>query len=534
MSTFIPPVDLVTCREEKVWLNTSLDEMMFGKTKASLLLNEAGTLVTLQENNLIFEQWKFSESHFYNNNVYFRGNFSGKTLQQLIETEDSQLGNVLLKICRIYSHAISNSIPLPCNGATGILINKENNKILFLPEKTFDKSIANFGKEVYSFYQDLWRDFIATDKDALQFSLGVMSYFACAKTLPFNEEKDQKISDRNFLPLEYAVNGIDKKLAHFTDNLLLGKSTDKQFPLELLEKEILEGESEKHSLNREKFLQGVKAYTEKKQNKLRRARFFRRNWPKFAAALGFLIFIAFATSAILNETGKKPTVIGLDSTETTKVFFRGLHTMDTDLMLASAKDCPEAQRYISQVPQLYVSGQMRSAYNFESGISTPENWFFFEPDTTKSYSHYIYGITNFVIDGKPDSLNIKVPTRKNHPTRKLFSEAGNEKIEKNPDAQHTVTYYLVHNQDNQIAIEQFTTVVTLKYIKNRWRILKLNQTSSFEIQSPLPVSLAYKKALAESKGNILKAIDSIRKEFYWVPTEESLLIESKKLDKLGY
>ena len=129
-------------------------------------------------------------------------------------------------------------------------------------------------------------------------------------------------------------------------------------------------------------------------------------------------------------------------------------------MLAAAKDCPEAQRYISQVPQLYVTGQMRSAFNFESGVSTPENWFYFEPDSTKSYSHYIYGITNFQIDGEADSLNISVPTRKNHPGRKLFSETGNEKIEKNPDAQHTVTYYLVHNQDNLIYAEKYSIKIT--------------------------------------------------------------------------
>lgn len=534
MNTFIPPVNIVSLKENKIWLNSALDEMMFGKTKSSLLLNNKGIIAFLKENDISFSEWKFTETCFFEGKVFFTGPFSGTPLQILIEKQAPNLEDVLYKICTVYAEALKNSVNLPCNGPSGIIISKDANQILFLPEKTFDSAMANFGRDVYNFYQDSWRDYIQTGAKALMFALGTMAYFACAKKLPFNTEKDLKISDRNFLPLEYEVNGINKKLASVTDTLLRGKSLETDFPLELLKKELFEGESRKNALPENEFLEKVKKYTETSRNKLHRLRFFRRNWPKFAAGFIFALIISIAVLSIITETGKKPTVIGLDSTQTTKVFYRGIHTMDTDLMLAAAKDCPEAQRYISQVPQLYVTGQMRSAFNFESGVSTPENWFYFEPDSTKSYSHYIYGITNFQIDGEADSLNISVPTRKNHPGRKLFSETGNEKIEKNPDAQHTVTYYLVHNQDNLIYAEKYTTLVTLKYIKKRWQILSLDQKSVTQILSPLPVSLAYKAALAESKGNILQAVDSIRKDYQWVPTEESLRIEGERLDKIGY
>lgn len=536
MTKQIAPVDIVSCKDGKIWLNTSLDEMMFGKTKFSLLLDKLGkTVKRIPETEThSFTDWKFDESKTIEEKVYLSGKFQGKSLQNLIESEDSHLDRILFEICSIYTEAAEQGIPLPCNGATGIIINIENNEILFLPEETFDRSIANFGKPVYQFYQDGWRDSVESGKNALNFVAGVMAYFAITKTLPFNEEKDQKLSDRNFIPLEYCINGINGKLAKAINTLLSGEKLRKEFPLNLLEGEIFEGESGKHREPEEKFRRKADSFNSERAAKLKRSRFVRKNWGKGAAILGFLCFAGIVGASIVRESGKKPCVIGLDSAQVTEVFYKGIHNMDTDLMLAAAKDCPEAQGYISQVPQIYVTGQMRSAYNFESGISTPENWFFLEPDSTRSYSHYIYGISHFTIDGKESALELKVPTRKNHPGRKIMGESGTQKIEMEPDAEHTVSYYLVHNQDNQIAIEQFTTKVILKYIGNKWQILKLDQTSSFEIQSPLPVSLAMKEAIKETEGNVIRAAELIRKEFYWVPTEASLKIEEERLDAIGY
>lgn len=533
----IAPVDIVSIKDSRIWLNTGLDETMFGKTKFSLLLDKQGLTVKKipESENHTFENWKFDESKTTDEKVYFSGNFQGKSLQNLIECQHPLLDKILYELFTIYIEAASKNIPLPCNGATGIIINIEKNETLFLPEETFNRSIANFGKQVYNFYQDGWRDSVETGNKAIEFAAGVLAYFAISKKLPFNEETDLKISDRNFIPLEYCVNGINQKLSDAISTLLKGERLKKDFPINLLEEELFQKESKNHAVSEELFRKKSESFNSERTLKLKRSRFVQRNWPKVAAALAFLIFAGISTASILNENEKKPCMIGLDSTEVTEVFYKGIHTMDTDLMLAAAKDCPEAQRYISQVPQLYVTGQMRSAYNFESGISTPENWFFLEPDSTRSYSHYIYGISHFSIDEKDTPLDLKVPTRKNHPGRKIMAESGDQKIEKDPDAEHTVRYYLVHNQDNQIAIEQFTTKVTLKYIKNRWQILKLDQTSSYEIQSPLPVSLAMKEALRETEGNVIKAADIIRKgDFYWIPTARSLEIEEKRLDAIGY
>ena len=515
MENVLAPVDLIKSENKKLWLNSNLNEMMFGKTKFSLLLEETGILAEKQPDGTWnkFSPWKFEEIKTINEKVYFCGDFCGASLLRIIETEgvDSQKAeDALFSVCEIYSNAIKQNVKIPCNGAAGIIINSEEEKILFVPEKTFDRSAANLGKTLYNYFQNDWRDYIATGNSAVSFALGTIAYFSVAKKLPYSEENDKKLSDRNFIPIEHEINGI-------------------------LKKEIFDHESIRHKIPESEFEKKSEKFKNEQNSRLKRQRFVRKNRAIAAAIFCAAFFVAIAAASIISENSKKPSAIGLDSTQVTEVFYKGIHTMDTDLMLCAAKNCPEAQGYISKVPQIYITTQMKSAYNFDSGISTPENWFFFEPDSTKSYSHYIYGITNFCIDGENSALDIKVPTKKNHPARKVYAEDGSKtKIEKMSDATHKVKYFLVHNQDNLIEVEEFTTAVTLRFSGKAWEITKLDQTSSSEYFSPIQVSLDFKQALLEHNKNEIEAINSLRKKYPWLPTEKSMQLEKERLDKIGY
>ena len=232
----LSPIDFIKCADGIIFLNSNLDEMMFAKTKFSLLLDETG-IIAKTDNNKIwnqFSEWKFSESRTIEEKVYFCGNFNGIPLSKMIETENPQTEKALYSVCEVYANAINQNIKIPCNGAAGIIVNQENDEILFLPEKTFDRSAANFGKAFYNYIQNNWRDYIAQGAVAESFSLGTFAYYSIAKTLPYSEENDKKISDRNFLPLECAVNGINKKLATSVNALLSGKPLKSDFPLNKL------------------------------------------------------------------------------------------------------------------------------------------------------------------------------------------------------------------------------------------------------------------------------------------------------------
>ena len=103
-----------------------------------------------------------------------------------------------------------------------------------------------------------------------------------------------------------------------------------------------------------------------------------------------------------------------------------------------------------------------------------------------------------------------------------------------PDATHKVKYFLVHNQDNLIEVEEFTTYVNLHFSGKAWTITKLDQTSSSEYFMPLQVSLDFKQALLEHNNNEIEAVESMREKYPWLPTEKSMRLEKERLDKIGY
>ena len=174
---------------------------------------------------------------------------------------------------------------------------------------------------------------------------------------------------------------------------------------------------------------------------------------------------------------------------------------------------------------------MRTAYNFESGLSTPENWLLLPPDTTKAYSHVIYGLTQFKINETPSTLNIKMPTRKNH-SEKLVKEDG-EILKITSEKIHKVEYYLVHTVDNMIEIEKHTDFVSLRWEKNKWQIIKLDQVSYTEKLSPTVFQKDYKAAI-EEHNSIEKAVDSLRKKYPWLPYQQSIDEEDERLKKQGF
>ncbi|MDE5898518.1 MAG: hypothetical protein K2H09_04565 [Treponemataceae bacterium] len=590
--------EIARTEDGAIMLSTGLDEVMFAKTKCSLLMAEPGFMVELDAAGTVLEftPWTFSgtKSSGKGEDVLFCGDrFSGRTLSSLLalaygrapkalpagagqtegagseqEPEQEQHGSprseparqpadsggqpfaqaaaraeskrLLAAVCAAYTAAVGRNVPLPCNSPGGILYEFDGcggTRLLFLPEKTFDRACANRGTAQYAAFQDCWRDSIAERRQAQEFACAVCAYFALADELPYppqgGDGKDaQTICDRNFLPIEYCVNGIDAALADAIDTALRGAPLKSPFPLEALRKELLSGEERIPALPEAEFRRAAQEFRARQRTQVARRKRFRRHFAAGAAAAAAAVLAAVIAASIFAESGKKPTVIGLDSAAVTEVFYTGLHQMDTDFMLAAAKDCPEAQRYISQVPQIFVTGQMRSAYNFESGVSTPENWMFFEPDSTRAYSHLIYGITNFSLDGQPSILDAAPPTRRSHPP-KLVRE-GTERLVRTSAAEHTARYYLVHTVDNWIHAEEFTTRVELKWTGDRWQIGRLGQASSTDVIHPAIFSTDLKEALASHGGDVIAAVQSLRERYPWVPTAASLEAERTRLDALGY
>lgn len=527
--------------EKEVLLRTSLDEMMFAKTKFSSLMYEKGYIAESDgtDGGVRFSEWTFSGTKTIDGTVYFSGEgFTGTAVSELPEknVSNDEIKQILFAICRAYDCAQKQDIQLPCAGPSAVLYDEKTKRLLFVPQKTFGRSCANLGKEQYNLIIDPWCEAAFSGNRAMNFTRAVYIYFAFTKNLPYpagtETDKSVSIAYRNFCPLELCVNGIDRTLAAAINSALCGKNAQTDFPMKALEEELFRTEPRKKIMSDDLFEKSAELYMKKLANHIQKKQRFNRRAGTVIAAAAIILFITiFIINAVL-ENRKKPTVIGLSSLQTTAIFYAGIHRMDTDYMLAAAENCPQAQGYISRVPQIFVTTQMKAAYNFESGMSTPENWMFFEPDSTRAYSHSIYGITNFTADGIPSTLTQSAPSLRNHPPK--LTHAGEERLTEFSRAQHTAHYYLVHTVDNMIVIEEFTTVVELKYTGKKWQIAFLNETSSKDTLSPLTFSLDLKEALEKCGGNTVDAVDQLREKYPWVPTRESMLAEEARLDAIGY
>jgi len=275
-----------------------------------------------------------------------------------------------------------------------------------------------------------------------------------------------------------------------------------------------------------------KLFLQRQKNKIKRIKTIRKNKILYLGITFAILFIATLTCLIVKEQQKKPTLLGLSSKEVVEVFYKGLHNMDTEYMNLAAKNCLQAKRYTSSLPQISIAESMRSAYNFDSGISTPENWLFFEPESSKQFSHRIFGITNFSIDSINTELDIKVPTRKEHsPVSQKYKS---RKINFSQEENHAVHYFLINTADSMINVDEYTTIVKLSWIKNSWQITELKESYTTKKFFPADIAKDLKIQLAFCNNDVLNANRLLRTKYEWVPTDAAVIAEKERLDRRGY
>ena len=177
--------DIVFTENDKVFLNSSLTEESFAKTKLSNLMDCEGLLV-LKENSEFFSAqiWKFNLTEFKNGSVFFtKEGFSGSTLDSFITQKSENLCEILFDVVSAINFARKNGFSVPCNAPKGILYNK--NAVLFLPEKTFSNCARLCGKSEYEKSSNIWLDSASSGKKAELFFQSVLVYYSFTKKVPF-------------------------------------------------------------------------------------------------------------------------------------------------------------------------------------------------------------------------------------------------------------------------------------------------------------------------------------------------------------
>ncbi len=352
--SFMEEILTLDRQKERSLLFTSLSEEEYAKTKFSRHMEGEGLIAREERDGTItFLPWKFRGAVSTDEGVFFEGPyFEGQSISSILmnysreeekskeepekekipDSHDSSRDDLdkdtrentscpdapdsskkgldtraLFFLIKSFTAAIHENINLPCNGIFGILYSEKNGKeALFLPEKAFNRSVMNLGKEKYAVIQEPYRDTNLNGKEALLFERAVLAYFSLTKVLPYppkNGDKSVDISYKNFIPLEYKINGINRKMATsinacLSQNFSASLKKD-DFQLETFEKELFNPEERKPEFSKEDFQKNRELFFKKQQKKIGSHRKFNRAKGSIAVSLVAVAFIAIFTANII-------------------------------------------------------------------------------------------------------------------------------------------------------------------------------------------------------------------------------------------
>lgn len=540
--------------EEELKLSTGLRQESFGHLKTSHLLNEKGIIVK------IGEKTEFSEYNFETNRpdngdiVIFAGKpFKGKQLSEIFKTEskESQKKAAAL-VCSAFTSLINEKIQIQSVGAGGILVNEEQNAVLFLPPETFEWCVAN-EQQSYNEMQGFYLFKGLTGEESLLFTRAVIAYRALTDKLPFTQQdlsmRQADISDALFMPLEYLINGIDKTLAESINAGLMVKMKEvplpsekryknekkeserlqtlkisKEFSEEVFEKELF-SDSRKTEIPEAEFLKKQAQFMQSKLRAVKIRRFLRRNKAALTVAAIAVCAVIWGTSSIISTNAELATTKGLDSTQTTALLYSFIHQTNVANLQEVAKG-KDMSKVFEIVSSFFVTAKQREGFNSQAKTMPPEEWIFYKPNK----NFWTFGITHLSIDGVPFNINNSYPVRKDK-TVPLKQEGG-KTLTKGDTATHTAKFFFVHNDEKELIIQRTEDTVTLTWDGQRWLVTKMTGTSKIEQMDYQAFLEQFQQELDQNGDNPLKAVDTLRKTYEWLPAESDLHDGMVHLDEI--
>ncbi|MFA6857529.1 MAG: hypothetical protein WCR31_09990 [Treponema sp.] len=546
---------------EEIKLDSGLTEYAFGKTGFSVMLTNEGFIaeadgILTGKTEFTFRSWHFDQIQTLGKSddahVYFRGSgFTGVSLAELFDaaaapgTDNKSKYNAArasFAVCLVLSQIIKKHIKTGNIGAGGIYVNFESEKtrILFLPASLYDTVCGCKGTETYAQLQGVWcSTALASDvKAALSFTRAVIAYRALTGRLPYaaSDETARNADefDKNYLRLEYAINGISNALADSIDNALELPSLAQQkkapsvlsvpeLPLEIFYTEL--GFNDTDSLSKvphpgalpvDEFNAKVEAYYKSRKKKVNAKRTIRRNTTFLTGAITAVLIIIVIAVVQHHDNGNKPTSRGMTSTQTVEAFYKAIHTQDIELLGCISRG-KAANRYSDSVSQIYVTNKTRNLYEYTDSMITPESWLYYQSKEKTPEKRSIFGITSFILDGQSSTLLIDVPERNMKlPPVKI---EGSTTLTNGCKAVHTADFYIIHTEgeNNDIYAEHHTDHVTLTYKDERWIISDIKsdvteiQTDSSKFKSD------FITACSMYGGDSLQAVSQLRPIYAWLP-----------------
>lgn len=547
---------LIEIDGRKIRLSTGLGEKEFAKTKFSLLMSEKGfiarsddTYNEKEEARFTFSDWTFSsiESDESDGLVFFTGllpessasdKASFSPLYDLFEKTDS---SQKIKLTRLILTALIQAEEKgfyagKSTGAALVSIFEGKSVILFLPSELFYSCAAGNGRD-YVTSSLMWENPLLEGNAARSFTKALLSYKALTNHFPFpNPDKNERINDildKKYLPLEYAVKGINLNAAGILNRALTLKKDDekllpKNFSRQILKSFISAKNSGSENLSDDDFEKRKTEYLSNLNAKIMRKRKIRKNSGRLmAAGILFAFFIMILFSSVRNH-GNQPSTMGLSPVQVTECFFESINQKDIQVMDAITRG-KRFKPYISAVTNMHVANAASQAYTFTSVNLEPEKWFFYAADEASFNKTSLYGISNLVIDGYSSLLDAKTSKNKDKisPTCDSSDREGSTKS-------LNLSYYIVqtNGESGEIEVEYAKGSVTLTLQKKRWLLTDINVTAD-----PLPFSTSefkseYFSALERNQKDVIKTCSELSFRYPWIPSTAVLEKQEKELKEL--
>ena len=540
-------MNLLTIENKELRLNTNIDEYTFGKTGYDSILNQEGVLFDGKN----FRQWTFEDvksleaekNGSLQHLVFYCAENplspGAKTLAQFYEEGGEDCLAAVKAVCTALTAAAKDGNTIPFVGAGGIMVDGE--KVLFIPQQLFGYAANTLNpQDKLNQYTGFLNETIS-GLPAICFERAAIVYRLLAKNLPFAETdaiaRNADIFDQKFLPVEYCVKGIDSELALAINNGLRLNSTlinvpgkkkkgkasedlkpQADFPIEKLDQAF------KQSLNTEKdndFDEKVAAYLKSQNSKINTKRTIKRNTTTITVIAAILLVIAAVTINTIKTRGEDYTSIGLTSTETIRAFMNGVNQKDT-ILLGDFGKGKNVSNFSDMVSRIYVMHKQRLAYGNDNGFASPESWLLYITDEARYARSGIYGLTNLKIDGKAEELNVELKKKNQKPAP--LEKEGSVTLTNGLTSVHKAEYYLIYTEgeEEDFVVNKVTSTITLTFIKNRWIITDLTTDSEDLHVDCNAFKQAYFAAILDNENDAIKAIESLRGKYVWLPSKAAV------------
>ena len=547
--------NIVTISDGEIRLNSGLNEESFGRTNYFTLIGEKGIIYTAGQGNQ-FEQWNFEGVKTFSSNkadsdgspstvlVHYCGNNPLSKNAITFDTVADNLDAVTL-VVQAMTESLKNNIELPVVGAAGIIVDTDQNKVLFLPENIFKYSTNLLPEKKYFELETAWLNNTINGQAAICYERGLIVYRLLTGLFPYtatNEEtKNADILDKNFLPIEEALTGINPEFAKSINWALKLNSTSVYVPGKKQKgvssedlkvqpdfdfEQLKESYSLKTKLNltADVIAEKSSAYLKNKNIKIEAQRKIRRNTTAIIIGVCAAVLVVIMTVSTAKRQNAQFTTKGSTSTEIIQNFFYGVNNKSTYVMDPIAKgDGPE--KYIDKITDVFLLEKQVTGFTREAPFYYPEKWMFNITSPERFQAAKVFGITNLTIDGNDAEPKLSLYRRNEHPDPVTNEGAGT--LEAGDTTTHLVEYYLLQTnlETHEVVVKKVSDKQTFTYNNEKWTFTGINsQVQDVPVNTEQFVS-DYLEQLESWNGNVVAANQALREKYEWVPTTSSMIEE---------